>query len=132
LADPLARARTGDADPAPGTSALHLPVLHRPADAPAPRPLPEPPPRQAKAPVTRCAKGRWSAPSTPISGDGETLHRFFLDGGVFGPVGDMRLDEIGTVLSDISDRRYTIHADDPLSARATMEQTASFTRDDWR
>jgi hypothetical protein len=46
-------------------------------------------------------------------------------------VGDMRLDEIGTVLSDVSDRRYTIHADDPLSARATMEQTAGFTRDDW-
>jgi hypothetical protein len=62
---------------------------------------------------------------------GETQHRFFLDGGVFGPVGDMRLDEIGTVLSDVSDRRYTIHADDPLSARDTMEQTAGFTRDDW-
>jgi hypothetical protein len=55
----------------------------------------------------------------------------FLDGGVFGPMGDMRLDEIGTVLSDISDRRYAIHGDDPLSARATMEQTAKFTRDDW-
>jgi hypothetical protein len=68
---------------------------------------------------------------TPISRTGETLHRFFLDGGVFGPVGDMRLDEIGTVLSDLSDRRYTIHADDPLSARATMEQTAGFVRDDW-
>ena len=63
---------------------------------------------------------------------GEFTHRFFLDGGVFGPVGDLRLDDIGTVLSDISDRRYSIRADDPLSARATMEQTSSFTRDDWQ
>jgi hypothetical protein len=62
---------------------------------------------------------------------GDVTQRFFLDGGVFGPVGDMRLDDIGTVLSDISDRRYTIRADDPLSARASMEQTASFTREDW-
>lgn len=63
---------------------------------------------------------------------GEVTNRFFLDGGVSGPVGDLRLDDIGTLLSDISDRRYMIHADDPLSARATMEQTASFTREDWQ
>lgn len=43
----------------------------------------------------------------------------------------MRLDDIGTTLSDISDRKYHIHPDDPLSAKATMEQTAKFTRDDW-
>lgn len=63
---------------------------------------------------------------------GEATHRFFLDGGVFGPVGDMRLDDIGTVLHDVSDRRYTIHPDKPLSARAVMEQEAGFSRDDWK
>ena len=61
---------------------------------------------------------------------GLETQRFFLDGGVFGPVGDLRLDDIGTVLGDISDRRYTIHAADPLTARATMEQEARFKRDD--
>jgi hypothetical protein len=63
---------------------------------------------------------------------GEMTHRFFIDGGVFGPVGDMRLDEIGTVLTDVSERRYSIQADDPLTAHATMEQTAGFTRDNWQ
>jgi hypothetical protein len=115
----------------PGVSSLHLPVRKAPSDAPAPRPLPDPPPREAKKRVTRVREGSMDRSFHTDLGSGETLHRFFLDGGVFGPVGDMRLDEIGTVLSDVSDRRYTIHADDPLSARATMEQTAGFTRDDW-
>ena len=57
--------------------------------------------------------------------------RVFFDGGVFGPVGSVRLDEIGTVLDDVSDRRYAIHPDDPLSPRASMTQTASFRREGW-
>ncbi|MFC3616596.1 CocE/NonD family hydrolase [Lutimaribacter marinistellae] len=117
---------------APGTSTLHLPVRTDATDAPALRPLPEPDKPIAKRPVTRVRDGAMERSVHTDLTTGEITHRFFLDGGVFGPVGDMRLDEIGTVLSDISDRRYTIRADDPLSARATMEQTASFTRDDWQ
>ena len=41
------------------------------------------------------------------------------------------LDDIGTVLSDMSERRYTIQPGDPLSAVATMEQTAGFDREGW-
>ncbi|MCR9151592.1 MAG: CocE/NonD family hydrolase [Rhodobacteraceae bacterium] len=116
----------------PGTSALHLPVRTAPADEPAPRALPDPPKRDGKRPLTRMREGSMERSVHTDLTSGEVTHRFFLDGGVFGPVGDLRLDDIGTVLSDISDRRYTIRADDPLSARATMEQTASFTRDDWQ
>jgi len=113
----------------PGTSALRLPVRQAVEDAP--RVLPDPPKREVKRPVTQVRKGAMERSIHTDLTTGETTHRFFLDGGVFGPIGDMRLDDIGTVLSDISDRRYMIHADDPLTARATMEQTASFTRNDW-
>lgn len=114
---------------AAGTSWLSLPV--RTQGQTTRRAIAEPPVRKTKRPVTRVRDGSMERSVHTDLTTGELTHRFFLDGGVFGPVGDMRLDDIGTVLSDISDRRYTIHADDPLSARATMRQTASFTRDDW-
>lgn len=116
----------------PGTSVLHLPVRHAPPGETAPRILPDPPQRDGKRPLTRMREGSMERSVHTDLTSGEMTHRFFLDGGVFGPVGDLRLDDIGTVLSDISDRRYSIRADDPLSARATMEQTSSFTRDDWQ
>ncbi|MDU8945756.1 CocE/NonD family hydrolase [Ovoidimarina sediminis] len=115
----------------PGVSALRLPVREAPAGTPAPRDLPEPPKREVRRPVTRVRDGSMERSIHTDLTTGEVTHRFFLDGGVFGPVGDLRLDDIGTVLSDISDRHYTIRADDPLSTRAVMEQTASFTREDW-
>ena len=113
----------------PGQSALSLPVRNATEDTP--RDLPEPEKSEFKRRVTRVRDGSMERSFHTDLTTGETTHRFFLDGGVFGPVGDLRLDETGTVLSDISDRKYMIHADDPLSARATMEQTASFERDDW-
>lgn len=57
--------------------------------------------------------------------------RVFLDGGVFGPIGELRLEDTGTEIGDVSDRQYHIRADDPLSARATMEQGSVFRRGDW-
>lgn len=116
----------------PGQSSLTLPVRASAADDPVPRPLPEPPKRGGKRPLTRVREGAMERSIHTDLTTGEVTHRFFLDGGVFGPVGDLRLDDIGTVLSDISDRRYSIRSEDPLSAHATMEQTASFTRDDWQ
>lgn len=112
-----------------GHSTLTLPV--RNATKGAPRDLPKPEKSKFKRRVTRVRDGSMERSFHTDLTTGETTHRFFLDGGVFGPVGDLRLDETGTVLSDISDRKYMIHADDPLSARATMEQTAAFVRDDW-
>jgi predicted acyl esterase len=113
-----------------GASVLDLPVRGA-VDAPAPRALPEPPKRGGKRPVTRLRDGSMERSLHHDLGDGTVTARFFLDGGVFGPVGRLRLDETGTEMSDISDRRYTIRADDPLSAVATMDQQALFERDDW-
>ncbi len=115
----------------PGSSALNLPVRLAPADAPEPRLLPEPPRRKEKRPVTRLREGSMVRAATQDLSTGVHTQQFFLDGGVFGPVGRMRLDDIGTELGDISDRQYHIRADDPLSARATMEQESLFERGDW-
>lgn len=116
----------------PGTCTLKLPVRTVNKEEPAPRVLADPPKRTGKRPLTRMRDGSMERSIHTDLTTGMVTHRSFLDGGVFGPVGDIQLDDIGTVLSDVSDRRYTIHAADPLSACATMEQTASFTRDDWQ
>ncbi|MBF9029747.1 CocE/NonD family hydrolase [Rhodobacterales bacterium HKCCE3408] len=116
---------------ATGRSAITLPVRMSAADAPAPRDLPEPPVRAKKRPITKMREGSMDRSIHVDLTTGIETQRFFLDGGVFGPVGEIRLDEIGTILGDISDRRYSIHRDDPLSARAVMEQTSKFERDDW-
>ncbi|NOD89101.1 MULTISPECIES: CocE/NonD family hydrolase [unclassified Ruegeria] len=115
----------------PGASRLILPVRTQPDGSTEPRPLPEPAPPTAAPRKTHVRSGSMERSVHTDLTTGEMTHRFFLDGGVFGPVGDFRLDDIGTVLSDVSDRRYTIHPSDPLSAVATMEQTAGFDRDDW-
>ncbi len=114
-----------------GISALRLPLRTEPPDAPSPRPLPEPANRDGERRITCMREGSMERTVHTDLITGAMTHRVFIDGGVFGPIGDIRLDDIGTVLSDVSERRYTIHPDDPLSAHATMEQTASFTREDW-
>ncbi|WP_171176455.1 CocE/NonD family hydrolase [Ruegeria sp. HKCCA4633] len=114
-----------------GSSCLHLPVRTQKGQASEPRALPEPSKPQTAPRKTKVRSGSMERSIRTDLTNGETIHRFFLDGGVFGPVGDFRLDDIGTVLSDVSDRRYTIHPSDPLSATATMEQTAGFDREGW-
>lgn len=113
-----------------GASALHLPV--RRAIEEAPRPLPEPRAGGARRPATKVRDGSMERSVSTDLTTGTQTQRFFVDGGVFGPVGELRLDDIGTVLGDVSDRRYSIHPDDPLSATATMDQDAKFERADWR
>ncbi len=117
---------------APGRSVLHLPVRAETPNAPEPRDLAVPDTAKRKKAVTRVREGSMSRTVTQDAETGNVENRVFFDGGVFGPVGDLRLDDIGTVMGDISDRRYTIRADDPLSARATMTQEAKFERGDWR
>ena len=113
----------------PGTSRLHLPVRGSVEDSP--RPMPEPEKRKIKRPVTNTRKGSMERSLHTDLTTGEHSARFFLDGGVFGPVGRIRLDETGTEMGDISDRIYRIRPDDPLSCRATMDQESHFCRDDW-
>ncbi|MDJ0631264.1 MAG: CocE/NonD family hydrolase [Rhodobacter sp.] len=113
----------------PGTSSLSLPV--RRSTPGTPRALPEPARPRTKRAITRTREGSMERSLHTDLTTGEHISRFFLDGGVFGPVGRMRLEETGTEMGDISDRRYSIHPDDPLSARATMDQESEFRRDDW-
>ncbi|WP_299989091.1 CocE/NonD family hydrolase [uncultured Ruegeria sp.] len=115
----------------PGTSRLVLPVRSQPKGETEPRPLPEPTAPKIAARKTHVRNGSMERSVHTDLTNNNVTHRFFLDGGVFGPIGDFRLDDIGTVLSDVSDRRYTIHPSDPLSAVATMEQTAGFEREGW-
>ena len=63
---------------------------------------------------------------------GRVSHRLFVDGGTFGPTGKIRLEAPGVAISHVSDRTYSIHPDDPNSARATMLQTCEIGRDDWQ
>ena len=116
----------------PGESTLSLPVRCATPDAPTPRDLPPPERRKVKRPVTKIRDGAMERSIHTDLTTGEQAQRFFLDGGVFGPVGRMRLDETGTELGDVSDRIYRIKADDPLSARATMDQDSLFERGDWK
>lgn len=114
---------------APGESALTLPV--RQSTDEKPRALPAPPKLSGKRPVTTIRDGSMQRSIKTDLTTGTHITRFFLDGGVFGPVGRLRLDDIGTELGDISDRIYQIHPDDPLSAKVTMDQESHFERGDW-
>lgn len=115
----------------PGESKLLLPVRRSDVADDAPRPLPAPPARQSKPPVTAIRAGGMERSLKVDLTDGTHTARFFLDGGVFGPVGRLRLDDTGTEMGDLSDRVYRIHPDDPLSARASMTQDSHFHRGDW-
>ena len=114
-----------------GTSALKLPVRTGPKNVSEPRDLSVPDGPNPKRPVTKIRDGSMAREITTDLTTGIQSQRVFLDGGVFGPIGEIRLDDIGTVLGDISERTYSIHPDDPLSASAHMEQSCLFERDDW-
>ena len=114
-----------------GASTLDLPVRTAPSSEQEPRLLPPPPPSDKPRPSARLREGKLDRSLTLDQTTGVHKSRFFIDGGVFGPVGRMRL-ETGTELGDISDRIYEIHPDDPLSARATMIQESLFERGDWK
>ncbi len=114
-----------------GTSVLDLPVRTAPSSESEPRPLPPPPPADRPRPSARLREGKLERSLTLDQTNGVYRSRFFIDGGVFGPVGRMRL-ETGTELGDISDRIYEIHPHDPLSARASMTQESLFERDNWK
>ncbi|MEM7379444.1 MAG: CocE/NonD family hydrolase C-terminal non-catalytic domain-containing protein, partial [Pseudomonadota bacterium] len=113
----------------PGRSSLHLPT--RAAVDDNPRPMPEPPRRTQKRPMTKVRDGAMERSLHTDLTTGEHRTRFYLDGGVFGPIGRLRLDDTGTEMGDISDRVYRITATDPLSCRATMDQESHFCREDW-
>lgn len=116
----------------PGVSRLHLQLRNAPAAERTPRSLPEPRRTSPSRRITTLREGSMAREAITDFATGLQTQRFFLDGGVFGPVGRQRLDETGTELVDISERKYTIHPSDPLSARASMEQESFLERGDWR
>jgi len=62
---------------------------------------------------------------------GETTYVTEAVGGLFGE-GILRLDEIGTELSQSIKRELTIRDDDPLSARYVITQSFEMGREGWR
>ncbi|MEM0948047.1 MAG: CocE/NonD family hydrolase [Pseudomonadota bacterium] len=115
----------------PGQSALHLPLRSSSAPDTAQRALAEPPPATPRR-VTKLRPGGMERTETVDMTTGVHTQRTYIDGGVFGPIGTIRIDDIGTELTDVSDRRYSIHPDDPLSAKAVMEQKSTFERGGWK
>lgn len=113
----------------PGLSRLNIPVRTDLSDEPNPRDLPpvtEAPPK----PITALREGSVERDVTVDVIEGTVTHRLHLDGGRYGAPGRVRLDDIGTELSYVTDRVYTIHPDDPLSARLVMDQVHELSRGD--
>ncbi|QYX55577.1 CocE/NonD family hydrolase [Roseovarius sp. SCSIO 43702] len=114
----------------PGEARLDLPVRRATPDATTPRPLPVPAPAAAPA-MTQLRGGSMNREVCYDAMTGRLGSRMMIDGGVFGPVGRIRLDATGTEMGDLSDRLYEIGAD-PSSARAVMTQEGGFAREGWR
>lgn len=114
-----------------GVSQLLLPIRDpRPEEA-EPRPFLEPVSATA-SPVTIVRKGRIERTVSIDQISGEINHRLFLDGGVFGPLGKLRLDDIGMEMGHTYERNYCISPTDPNSARARMTQTYEMGRNTWQ
>ena len=91
------------------------------------------PPEQATPmKTTTLRKGRIERTVVRDAAGGETCHRLFIDGGVFGDWGKFRIDDIGLEMGHVFTRELAIREDDPLSARATMVQSYETGRGDWR
>jgi uncharacterized protein len=113
-----------------GASQVLLPVRRPVPDGSAP--VHPQPVQAAQGATTTLRKGRVERSVTRDESSGVVTHRLFIDGGVFGDCGKFRLDDIGMEMAHIYERIYSIHPDDPNSARATMIQTYELGRGDWQ
>jgi len=114
-----------------GVSQLLLPVREpEPASSPIHQ-LPEPVGATPSA-VTIVRKGRVERSVSIDQITGVVSHRLFIDGGVFGDWGRFRLDAIDLTMGHVFERIYSIHPDEPNSARASMTQTYDMSRGDWQ
>jgi uncharacterized protein len=112
-----------------GISQLLLPV--RRAAAEAKIDLPEAVSAEP-SPVTVLRQGRVDRSVSTDPETGEVRHRLHIDGGVFGTWGKFRLEDIDLEMGHTFERNYTIHPDQPNSARATMTQSYEMARGEWR
>lgn len=106
-----------------------LPLRH--AAQPEPAVAFGPPVRGPLTPTTLLKQGRAQRTATFDGLTGAATYVTVGEGGLFGE-GVQRFDETGTVLDHTLTRRLTVHADDPLSARATIDQGYEIGRDGWR
>ncbi|MDE2448734.1 MAG: CocE/NonD family hydrolase [Gammaproteobacteria bacterium] len=114
-----------------GASTVDLPVRRpQPGDARVP-PLPHPE-AAPSSPMIVLREGRLERSVTMDQVSGEVTHRLYIDGGVFGPVGKLRLEAIGMEMGHVYDRSYRIGPEDPNSAQAIMTQSWEMGRGDWQ
>jgi uncharacterized protein len=114
-----------------GASKLQLPIrAPQPSDGEL-RPLP-PPLAAPTGSATSLREGRIERSATIDQLSGVVSHRLFIDGGVFGPSGKLRLDAIDMEMGHLFERVYRVHPDDPNSAKATMTQTYEMGRESWQ
>jgi putative CocE/NonD family hydrolase len=114
-----------------GVSQLLLPVRQPEPRSTIPLQLPEPVAAEP-SPVTVLRQGRVERSVSTDQISGLVNHRLYVDGGVFGDWGKFRLDSIDMDMGHIFERIYSIHPDDPNSARATMTQSYEMGRGDWQ
>lgn len=112
-----------------GESRLDLPQRpgQRPDAAAFAPPLAGPPSPVSILTPARIDRTRHRDPDTGLHHD--TLD---ADGGYLGPGRHWRIDAVGTTIGHRIRRHFTIHDDDPCSARATIAQRMELARDDWR
>jgi len=112
-----------------GVSQLLLPV--RRAGLEAPPQLPDAVAAEpSRATVLRQGRVERSVTTDPVTG--VISHRLFVDGGVFGDWGKFRLESIDLEMEHVFERIYSIHPDDPNSARAVMTQSYDMCRGAWQ
>ncbi|WP_333814352.1 CocE/NonD family hydrolase [Tabrizicola sp.] len=113
------------------SAALTLPV-RTPPPGEAPIELPAPPPAAATPPGrTTLQPGRVERDIHVDQMTGEITHRSFCDGGVFGPIGRIKLDAIGLEMHHVTERIFRIRPDVADSARYEMVQSYEMARGDW-
>jgi uncharacterized protein len=84
------------------------------------------------SPMTVVRPGRIERSVTLDQVTGAVTHRLFVDGGVFGDVGKIRLEDIDMELAHVFEKIHRIHPGDPNSAFAAMTQTYEMGRGDWQ
>jgi uncharacterized protein len=114
-----------------GTSQLHLPVR---SEEPGAAELPAYPEAlsAAPSPMTIVRKGCIERSVSLDQITGEVTHRLFIDGGVFGDCGKVRLDDIDVEIGHVFERIYRIKAHEPNSAYAGMTQAYEMGRGEWQ
>jgi putative CocE/NonD family hydrolase len=113
-----------------GACALLLPIRTAPSGE---ADLAQPPP--VAGPASPLATVRPGSVERSVTFDqltGEVVQRLYIDGGVFGDCGKIRLDDIDLEMAHVTERIYRIKPDDPNSAKARMTQTYEMGRGKWQ